>query len=361
VNTTEKFTEELKAINAKIKEYISSQSCMSKFKPEDIRDGVYLYLLRSAKSLRPGILSFSCGAVGGNPDSVLPAAAAVEVFHNWTLVHDDIIDNDSLRRGGDTVHVHFQKLAQGRGYSKADAEEYGRNLAILVGDIQHSFAISLFTKLYSEHEFEPALIIKLIDMMELEMNIELVEGETIDVQLSKKPILDITEDDIISMSAGKTGALYSFSAKAGAMLGLETIDENNPQIKSLSKFAYNCGVAFQLQDDILGITGSEEKIGKPYGSDIKEGKRTTIVWFAYNNATAAQKKTILGNLGKRSLERSEIDKMVRLLTDLGGIKHTFELAKKHIDLALLELNNIADSIYKDLLKSWADFMIKRSF
>lgn len=357
----DKFLKELQKRGKLIKNYLLSHHFRSLFRPKDIFEGVYSYPTSMGKALRPSILLFSCGAARGEEEKAIPAAAAVEMYHTWTLVHDDIIDNDDLRRGKPTVHKQFYSVAKERGYSEKESLDYGKNIAILVGDIQHAWSISLFTDLYSKYNFDPALVLKLINELEKRVSPLLIEGETLDIQYEKKEISELSKEQIIDMSAKKTGELYSYSAKIGAMIGLKEANENHPLVKALSGFCFNCGVAFQLQDDILGLVSEESKFGKPIGSDIREGKRTTIVWYAYKRANLKEKNQLVKLVGNKKATKEEILEAINLLTYLNGIKETEKLALSYIRRAKKYLKVIPDSPYKDLLETWADFMIERKF
>lgn len=357
----DKFSKELTKRGKLVKDYLLNHHFKDLFRPKDIFDGAYSYPTSMGKALRPGILLFSCGAAGGEEKKAIPAAAAVEMYHTWTLVHDDIIDNDDLRRGKPTVHQQFYKIAKKRGYTEKEALDYGKNIAILVGDVQHAWSVSLFTDLHSKYSFNPALVLKLIDELEKTVSPLLIEGETLDIQYEKKGIDELSREQIIDMSAKKTGELYSYSAKIGAMIGLENSNENHHLIQAISKFCFNCGVAFQLQDDILGLTSKERKIGKPIGSDIREGKRTTIVWYAYKNASPKERRQLINLIGNKRANAQEIREAINLLTHLNGIDNTKNLALNYIKRAKRYLEVIPESFYKNLLRAWANFMIERSF
>jgi len=130
---------------------------------------------------------------------------------------------------------------------------------------------------------------------------------------------------------------------------------------ALSNFTSRCGTAFQLQDDILGIVGDEKQLGKPIGSDIREGKRTTIIYYAFRNASAQQKDILLSILGNHRATESEINQATELLIRLEGVCETKRMAQRIIEEARDELNDLPESTYKDLLLAWADFMIARDF
>jgi geranylgeranyl diphosphate synthase type I len=201
----------------------------------------------------------------------------------------------------------------------------------------------------------------LIRMLESYVLNVLVSGETLDIQFAKQPIESFESEQIVDMLWRKTGALYEYSAKAGAMIGLDTTDAEDKKVVALSNFTSRCGTAFQLQDDILGIIGDEKQLGKPVGSDIREGKRTTIIYYAFKNASPQQKTELQGTLGNQGATREEINEVTRLLLELGGISETKRMAQQIIQGACPELDVLPDSRYKELLLAWADFMISRDF
>ena len=362
----ERFFDYLKATDEKIKGYFSGSEVKQHFRPAHIYDGVFSYLLRPAKRLRPAVMMLSCGCFGGaeRSEAILPAAAAVELFHTWTLVHDDIIDNDGLRRGHNTVHIELaRKGAEDLGIDTAAAEEYGRSAAILTGDVQHGWVTGAFIECAMNGAVDPLVVLALLQRLETKVLCDLIYGELRDVQLGLLDIegqVEITEEDVLEMEWLKTGALYEFSAQAGAMMGRNSDDFEDGEVRALAAFAGNCGIAFQLQDDVLGIVGDEKQLGKPIGSDIREGKKTTIVLQSLRNANEKQRETILSILGKRDATPAEVSRLIELFKELGGVDYTRDKEKGYIDKALSNLDKVPDSFYKELLFSWADFMINRS-
>lgn len=354
--------EELLRIGRIIYSYLTSPEYGKYFSPNHIYDAVYSYINIGGKSLRPAVLLFSCGAVGGDENQAIPAAAAVEVYHTWTLVHDDIIDKDGKRRGSPTVHEKFRiKAVEEYGYNEDDAQQYGLSIGILAGDVQQGWATSLLSELYQNQDLDPALVLYLINDLKMNVQCTLVEGETLDIQYAKQPIESLSETLIVEMLWKKTGVLYEFAGRAGAMIGLSTCDTHHELVRSLSTFASKCGTAFQLQDDILGIVGDEELLGKPVGSDIREGKRTTIVYYALKNASERQKAKLLSILGDERAAEEEVGQAISLLRELGGIEQTRDLARSYVREALIYLDGIPSSRYKELLSIWADYMIEREF
>jgi geranylgeranyl diphosphate synthase type I len=244
------------------------------------------------------------------------------------------------------------------------SKEYGRDISVLTGDMQHGWCITSFVDCALNNSVDPVLILKIIKYLQTYVLGNLVYGEVLDVQYGIRTWTDIPaveEDELVKILWLKTGVLYEFSGLAGALIGKNTTNFEDEQVQSLKSFCSNCGIAFQLQDDILGIVGDEKQLGKPVGSDIREGKKTVIVYESLKNANETEKKEILSILGNKSATKDDIDKITSLFHKLGGIKRTDTLAKMYLEKALPYLDVIDDSKYKELLFHWADFMINREF
>lgn len=358
----EHFLAELAARRQLVDDFLMQPRYRDWFGPEHLRRAVYSYVERAGKRLRPAVLLFACGAAGGEEDDVLPAAAAIEMFHTWTLVHDDLIDNDHLRRGQATVHHEAAAWARDEFlYDDAAAREYGRDICVLAGDIQQAWSVCMFLECAANPRIGAAVVLKLVSMLESQVVNELIQGETLDLQFSRRPFSTLSEDAIVSMLRLKTGVLYGFAALAGACLGSGRMPGETKAGAHLAEFASKCGIAFQLQDDILGIIGDETSLGKPVGSDLREGKRTTIVFHALANATDAQSRFLLHVLGNRDAASTDIDEAKQLLIQLGGIEHTRALARECLETAVPVLDVLPASSHKSLLLGWADHMLNRTF
>jgi geranylgeranyl diphosphate synthase type I len=361
-NAPTRLMEEVRLRKERVHEYLRLKDRPEKFQPEDIYIGVHRYLKAGGKSLRPAVLLFSCGAVGGDEDKAIPAAAAVEVYHTWTLVHDDIIDRDSTRRGVTTVHEELkQRAVKKLGLKGEEAQHYGQSIAMLAGDLQQGWTIALLTELVREKGISPILVLQLILDMEVDVQCNLIEGEALDLQYSKMPIEALSEEKILNMLWKKTGALYQFAGKAGAMIGIDQPNSRHPYVEALSLFTSNCEIAFQLQDDILGILADEKKLGKPVGSDVREGKRTIIVHHALSEASRSEKNLILKILNDPKASTGQVKQVTKLFQELGSISYTAEMAQKYVRKAVAALDALPESTYKKLLMGWADYMINREF
>ena len=336
---------------------------LDRLHPEDMREAVVCYFQSGGKRLRPAVLLFCVGAVGGDESQAISAASAVEIFHTWTLVHDDIIDRDPLRRGAPTVHERFFRKPSTHALfgTGEEARHYGVSVAVLAGDVQHGWGISLMTELSTKFGVSPEVTLTLINTLDTRVLCTLVEGEMLDVQYSRMPIESLSSEQIERMLWKKTGALYEFCGEAGAAIGLSTPDLSHPTAVALGRFCSACGTAFQLQDDILGVVGNEKLLGKPVGSDIREGKRTLIVQHAYEHANPAQRRLISETLGNTKAESGRIAEVAELFVQLGSVIHTARVARVHVENALCYLDKLPQSPYRDLLADWAHLMIEREF
>lgn len=327
-----------------------------------LHDAVYHYLKAGGKSLRPAVLLFACGMVGGDERSALPAAAAVELYHTFTLVHDDIIDNDDLRRGQSTVHAEFTRRAYRElGYPDATAKHYGLSMAILAGDMQQGWAVANLPRLHHEFGVPAELALNIVAELFGRVQGLLIAGETLDIVYAQTPPEQLTSAQVIDMLWRKTGALYEFAGRAGAAIGLHEPNLYAPEVERVAAFAGKCGTAFQIQDDILGIVGDETRLGKPVGSDIREGKRTLIVLESLPHLTSAQRTFLLRTLGDAGATHTAIEEAISLLRIGGGIETAQQMAQSMIQDALLLLEPLPQSPYKTLLTAWARYMIERRF
>ncbi|MGD9155039.1 MAG: polyprenyl synthetase family protein [Bacillota bacterium] len=350
----------LKERESQVVEVFNRERYRQSFRPEPVRQAVYSYLVRPAKRFRPGVLLFSCGAVGGAEYRALPAGAAVEVYHTWTLVHDDIIDNDPKRRGLPTVHEEFRLQALKWGYPAPEAADLGRNIAILAGDLQHAWSVRLLLDTV-ELGVPEKVVLDLVRRLETDLTNGLMEGEALDVMFARREISTLTEAEVLRMLELKTGVLYEYAAIAGAAIGLGQTVKEQSMIGALGRFARRCGTAFQLQDDILGLTGDEKLLGKAVDSDLREGKRTVIVLHAFARASEAERRFIQTWLGNPAATDSELARLKQLLTQYGSIAYTRKLAETIVAEAVTELAALPESPYKQWLLTWSQYVVDRDF
>ncbi len=324
-------------------------------KPDELKIGALEYFSRGGKRLRPALLSLSAGAMGGKDAemAVTPAMVSVELFHTFTLVHDDIIDNDDTRRGGKSVHILIKDMMK--------SEEYGRDIAILAGDTLHALSVSMLLECAKSSLFSPETVIAVTRLLDSYCINELLAGEAVDTRMGviKSDKFDVGNADLtLEVMTQKTGVLFEYSAMAGAMLGLNTPNTQDRNVRSLGEFAKLSGIAFQIKDDILGVVSDEKTLGKPIGSDIREGKKTLVLQEAYKNATDSERLLIEKTVGNDCASESDIDEVKGIFISK-GVKKAEAVAEKYIQDAFRALEKINDSEYKLLLGQMSEFMMLR--
>lgn len=341
-------------------EYLFKDETRLEFSYPHLEDAVMSYVKAGGKSLRPAVLMFACGAVGGDEKTAIPAAAAVELYHTFTLVHDDIIDRDTMRRGVPTVHYDFmQRAIKEMGFDEPTAQHYGLAIAIIAGDLQQGWAASLLPDLHYKHGLPPELALHLTRKLFRHTQMNLMNGETVDVMQSRIPIEQLTEAEVLDMLWQKTAVLYEYTGAAGAAIGLKQRDFEHPLVKAVSSFTGKCGIAFQLQDDILGVVGDAKRMGKNVGADIREGKRTVIVLHSLPKMSETDRTLTLDVLGNETTTDEQVHEVIGLLEKYGGIDHARSLAAQYVEEGLTSLGQLEDSQYKRYLISWADFVMQR--
>jgi len=323
-----------------------------------LRSGALAYQSGGGKRLRP-ILLLLCNVVcGGNEQAALPAAAAVELFHTWTLIHDDIIDRDELRRSKPTVHkLISEKSCAEMGLDVPTSVHYGLSLAILAGDAVHGAAVDLLTLVNTDDNLKLALVRR----MERSLLPGLLDGEAEDISLSLLPLEQVSEKQVLQMLYRKTALLMGYCAWAGAAIALGNPDLRHPWTMELRRAAGEAGMAFQLRDDILGITGDEKTLGKPVGSDLREGKRTVMLLHALVNAGSSDRARLLQLVGKDDLDATGVAEAVTIIERSGGLRRGKELADKYAQSALARLEHLPDNKARGLLAAWCAYVVGREY
>ena len=252
--------------------------------PELLYAPIIYSMSGGGKRLRPVLLLITTEAFGGNIEEAMPAAMAVEVFHNFTLLHDDIMDNAAVRRGKPSVFA-----------------KWGGNVALLSGDAMLITAYKHLAQIESE---------RLPRVMQLfnDMALEVCEGQQYDMDFETKDKVSVI--DYIQMIERKTSALLSGSATIGATLA----GASDEDIKKIYRFATELGLAFQLQDDMLDSYG-DEALGKKIGGDILEGKQTYLMVQAMSRATDEEREVLRTTHLRKDLSDVEKIAMVKALYD----------------------------------------------
>ena len=261
--------------------------------PELLYAPIIYSMSGGGKRLRPVLLLITAEAFGGSLDEALPAAMAVEVFHNFTLLHDDIMDNAAVRRGKPSVFA-----------------KWGGNVAILSGDAMLITAYKYLARLAPEHL---PRVMRLFN----EMALEVCEGQQYDMDFEQKDCVSVEE--YILMIERKTSALLSGSAMIGATLAGAAEDD----VKKIYRFATELGLAFQLQDDVLDSYG-DEALGKKIGGDILEGKQTYLMVQAMNQASDEEREVLRTTHRREDLTPEQKIATVLALYNKLNVKHSAE-------------------------------------
>lgn len=285
-------------------------SLLEKFHLPEVTESLYQpmkYTLGArGKRIRP-ILVFLVGeGLGAKHEQLIPPALAVEILHTFTLVHDDIMDDDTHRRGRPTVHI-----------------KWDVNTAILSGDALMSLAFNTLMQTKSPNiarigeEFSQAML-------------EICEGQVMDLEFEKQD--DIEQNDYLGMVAKKTGRLLGLSCQLGALVS----ESDSEIINEMGKFGQEIGQAFQIQDDILEITSNECEMGKSLGSDMSKGKKTFPIVSALSGMDNREKENFLAFLKEYSNNRDAISAELQRIGALDQAKKLvnslLEQAKSHLDL-----------------------------
>ncbi len=299
--------------------------------PPELYEPVKYILSLGGKRIRPALVILSCDLFSGAVESALIPALAIEVFHNFTLLHDDIMDRSELRRGSPTVHV-----------------KYNENVAILSGDVMSIFSSRLINQ-------SPGVVLHTVHDIFTRTAMEVCEGQQIDMNFEDR--LTVTKDEYLKMIELKTAVLIAASLKIGAILGGASQKDAN----DLYEFGRNLGIAFQLQDDLLDTYGDPKIMGKKLGTDIVDNKKTFLMIEALENASPEQKTELTGWLTRQEFDRGEkIHAVIDILNDLQIKSRTEERIKDFYDQALSNLKRLnRPEERKSELYNFASFLMNR--
>jgi len=301
--------------------------------PSEFYASVWDLLDRGGKRFRPALTFLACECVGGKKEDALGAAAAIELLHNMTLVHDDIEDQSELRRGKPCIH----KI-----YGVPSAINAGDAMLIKVFEIANSSNI-------------PAESCQRLVARIAERAYEITWGQAFEFSMRERK--NFTEENVIRLLRYKTGALTGLSTEGGAIAG----GGSKEQLEILGEFGETVGIAFQIVDDLLNITGDVKEYGKEIGGDIREGKKTILAAHLLKAATSEDKKTFGRLLGKKNVKRNEIRKVIALYEKYDSTGYAKTRAEAFLENAMKVLSKLPLSEARNNLSSIADFLVSRSF
>jgi octaprenyl-diphosphate synthase len=278
------------------------------------------------KRLRPALLLLAAKACGSQDDLAIRLGAIVELIHTATLVHDDVIDSAEIRRGRPSTN-----------------SRWGNHISVLGGDWLYMQAFVLSLRERNFHILD--LLTSLTQMM--------VEGELL--QLDHLGKIHLTEEDYFDLVNRKTACLFSVCARLGAVAA--GADEQTEAL--LGDYGWNLGMAFQLIDDILDFTSSAKKLGKPVGSDLREGKVTLPLILALENSTPAERASIDTVLRERAYHSVPLEVVLELLDKHHGVEQARRQAVAFAEKARERISLLPESVYKGALYSVPELVVDR--
>lgn len=280
--------------------------------PEELYAPVSYSLLDGGKRIRPMILLTVAEILGAKVEDAMPCAGAVEMFHNFTLLHDDIMDNADVRRGKSSVHV-----------------KWGRNAAILSGDAMVIYSYKLLQK--TRPEVLPAVLAEFNKMA-----LEVCEGQQFDLGFESRG--DVSMDEYINMIRLKTAVLFAGSAKIGGLIA----GASEKECELLYNFGLELGIAFQVQDDYLDTYGTPEMLGKNIGGDIEESKKTFLTITALNEAGGATRRAMLSTFAEKLPLEHKMNRLKTIYNSLDVPEITRAEVAKYLGNANAALEKLAE-------------------
>ena len=302
-------------------------------RPESLYEPIKYVLSMGGKRIRPTLMLLAYNMFRDDPERILMQAVALETYHNYTLLHDDLMDHADLRRGHETVH-----------------KRWNDNQAILSGD-------SMLVLAYERMAQCPADKLGEVLSLFTQTALEIGEGQQYDIDFETRN--DVSEDEYIEMIRLKTSVLLACALKIGAVLaGVSKADADN-----LYKFGEQIGLAFQLQDDYLDVYGDPKIFGKAVGGDIVSNKKTYMLINAFNRADSSQRAELQRLINTESFDR---DKKVAAVTALYNEMSIDKMAKNKMDFFYEQSQRYLDRVsvqeeYKCELRAYAERMMKRKY
>ncbi len=314
------------------KKHLSSFLDAMETEPKFLYEPVRYALSAGGKRIRPVLCLMSAEMFGASADKAIDAALGLEIFHNFTLLHDDIMDKSDMRRGRPTVH-----------------KKWTENIAILSGDLMSLVACRSAAKTVANKE-------RVLETF-LRTAIEICEGQQYDMDFETET--NVSVDEYMKMINLKTAVLLAGSLKIGALIA----GASESDCENIYQYGRYAGLAFQLQDDLLDTYGNAAVFGKPIGGDIAENKKTFLLINAINLASGSTKKELLEWISKENFDRDEKYNSVKAIYDTLNIKdHTIKKIEECYSIAdsYLQKVSLPDS-EKAVLRNYMDSMRSRNY
>ncbi len=305
--------------------------------PEFLYEAALHLIKAGGKRIRPSLTLLTTELLCEDYKKALPAAAAIELIHNFTLIHDDIMDQDEFRRGVPTVHT-----------------IWGEPTAIIAGDLLFSKAFELLYDLVSRGVSHDNIVE--VSRVLAEATSIIAEGQALDMDFEKR--WDIKVEDYLDMIKRKTATLIEASVATGAIIA----NASRTDLEHLRQYGKSIGMAFQIRDDILGVFGDPAKTGKPVYNDIREGKKTILVIYVLENGSEEDKRILKERLGNKNLSEDEYREVAEIIEKTGALKYATDTARRYIEEALKSLDSlthICNEKAKEALVELAHYVVER--
>ncbi len=322
----------LDEVKDKIKELDSSiaRSLDGISQVRTLGDAMTYYPSAGGKRLRPLLAMLIADAISGTGRKTIPFGVALELTHNFTLVHDDLMDRDEIRRGIPSLH-----------------KKFGTSTAINAGDALFARAFEMLATL-DDPAISQAILRDFSWMVRA-----IAEGQQLDMEFESRD--DVTEKEYLTMVEKKTALMFWMAAKGGALISGAPPEH----VESAAEYGRIMGIGFQIWDDLLDVTGDQDKIGKKVGSDIMNGKKTMIVIEAMGRLEGGNKEKFLAAFNNPNATQEQMNEVIQALHDVGAIEYTRKMASEYAENAKHNLDFLPDSEEKELLMEFVDFMVKR--
>ena len=296
--------------------------------PDAVREAGHYVFEGGGKRLRPALLLVVAKLLGAGGDRDVRYGAVVEMIHTATLIHDDIIDHSKVRRGRPTANT-----------------RWGNQLTVLLGDWLYTRSLELALDVGDVH------IMKVLSRATIAM----IEGEI--RALASSGHVDLTREEYLDIAGRKTGELFAATCSIPALFE----PAFGRHVESLTSYGYNLGICFQIVDDLLDITGSQQRLGKPVFSDLREGKLTLPFILAWPRLSGEIRNAVAHVVTKGDFGPTSADELRAVLTDSGALQQVFEAAAEHGRAAVDALASLPPSLEREALAAAPGYLLEREY
>lgn len=302
--------------------------------PQSLYEPFSYTMAMGGKRIRPYVTLLACGMVSGDHKHAMPASLAVEVLHNFTLLHDDIMDDADTRRGIPCVH-----------------QKWNANIAILSGDVMYAYAFKQLLAYKESNLLDKKQFAELLQTF-VDSTIKVCDGQALDMEFMDRS--EVSIEDYFEMIEGKTGALLSGALAMGAIVG-----NKSEYVDRMMVLGNLMGVAFQIQDDLLDIIAEPEDFGKKKAGDIREGKKTYLWIRTFLECTDEEKNQMLGVYDQHDVTDAQVDTIIAYMKKYSIIDETSKLIDNKYRQIYDIIAEFEESTYRTELSKLIDYLRSR--